>query len=289
MGKDSDRALKGLRRAPEEDHGSMLQWPPTLQRRNLADRAEERWRPPPLAAPSSGVTGWAARGRRFFDLQAGSIWNDVARLLRQASGKVIDVGCGGQPYRPLLPDSVEYVGIDIADATTNFGYATSDTVYFAGQDWPEQTANADLVLCTEVLEHVANPASFLEQAYVALRPGGHVVCTVPFAARWHFVPFDYWRFTPSGLKQLFEAAGFGNIQVWARGNALTVACYKSMALFLPLLFPQTPSVGMAWLRRLVGAPFIPLFVLLAVVANASFRWEGGDDCLGYSVLAERIG
>lgn len=259
----------------------------TLARTNLVGRTGESWRPPPLAADSGTVPGWGARLRRFFDLQAGSIWRDVEQLLRDAEGKVVDVGCGGQPYRSLLPRSVEYVGIDIADATRDFGYETTDTIYFNGEDWPEQTANADVVLCTEVLEHVPRPADFLARAYAALRPGGRVVCTVPFAARWHFVPFDYWRFTPSGLKQLFESAGFVDVQIWARGNALTVACYKGMALFLPLLFPQTESAGAAWARRLLGAPLIPSFVLLAVLANVSLQLDGGDDCLGYSLQAAR--
>jgi hypothetical protein len=56
---------------------------------------------------------------------------------------------------------------------------------------------------------------------------------------------------------------------------------------LPFLFPQDTTPAAAWLRRLAGAGFTPLFGALAVVANASLRVEGGDDCLGYTVLAER--
>jgi SAM-dependent methyltransferase len=256
-------------------------------RKNLAQQTQERWRPPALAAARTNTSSWSAKLRRFFDLQAGTIYNDIALLVADSDGKVIDVGCGGQPYRPLFPPCVEYVGIDIADANANFGYDTSDTIYFDGGQWPEQASDADLVLCTEVLEHVPNPAKFLERAYGALRPGGCLVGTVPFAARWHFVPHDYWRFTPSGLKQLLEDAGFENVQVWARGNALTVACYKAMALFLPALMPQGMNPWKAWLTRLAGAPLTPAFVLLALVASASLKVDGGDDCLGYSLFAER--
>jgi hypothetical protein len=39
--------------------------------------------------------------------------------------------------------------------------------------------------------------------------------------------------------------------------------------------------------RLAGLAFLPFFVLLAVVANLSLRGRGGDDCLGYTVLAVR--
>ncbi len=88
------------------------------------------------------------------------------------------------------------------------------------------TLVADTVLCTETLEHVLDPPGFLAEAKRSLRPGGRLILTVPFAARWHYVPFDYWRFTPSGIKHLLSESGFTEIKVYRRGNALTVACYK---------------------------------------------------------------
>jgi hypothetical protein len=43
------------------------------------------------------------------------------------------------------------------------------------------------------------------------------------------------------------------------------------------------------LLRLVGLVFLPLFALLALIANFSLRSTGGDDCLGYTVFALRDG
>jgi SAM-dependent methyltransferase len=256
-------------------------------RQNLALRERDRWRPPSLEPGRSALGRLGAAVRRFFDLQAGSVWNDVATSVGDARGKVIDVGCGAQPYRALLPVGTTYVGLDVDQAEAHFGYAVPDTIHFDGGSWPAETHDADFVLCTEALEHVLEPRKLLDEAFGALRPGGRILLTVPFAARWHFVPHDYWRFTPSSLKHLLEGTGFRDVVVWARGNEITVACYKVMALLLPLLMPQGAAPAKSLALRLCGLPTVPLFVGLAVIANLSLRGRGGDDCLGYTVTATR--
>ena len=257
------------------------------QRPNLAQSAQGRWPPPPLTQDGQGLRRWLGKLRRFFDLQAGSIWNDVAAELPSSAGKVVDVGCGAQPYRNLLPAGTTYVGLDIAAAEQQFGYATPDTIHFDGGRWPDETHDADFVLCTEVMEHALDPRALLAEAFAALRPGGRLLLTVPFAARWHFVPNDYWRFTPSALTHLLRQTGFADVMVVARGNETTVACYKVMALFLPHLLPQGVPPVKAWLHRLAILPTIPLFVALAIAANLSLRGPGSDDCLGYTVTARK--
>ncbi len=143
------------------------------------------------------------------------------------------------------------------------------------------------MLCTETLEHVLDPLGFLAEAKRSLRPGGRLILTVPFAARWHYVPFDYWRFTPSGLKHLLSESGFTEVEVYRRGNALTVACYKVIALILPLLMPRREGPLPRWALRAGGVVLSPLLAASVLVARLSLLRDGGDDCLGYTVLARR--
>lgn len=258
----------------------MTNWLP--RRDNLIDRRAEAWRPP-LFTSTNGVRGrCVAALRRFLDLQAASIWNDLAVLLPTCRGSLLDVGCGAQPYRPLIPSDVAYAGIDTADAQRHFGYQVADTAYFTGEAWPVADASAENVLATETLEHVRRPERFLAEARRCLSPGGRLMLTVPFAARWHFTPHDYWRFTPSGLRQLLMEAGFGEIAVYARGNDLTVACYKIVTMLLAWLFG---SGGV--FQRVIALALSPLILLLACVGRFSLRSRGGDDCLGYTVVARR--
>ena len=259
----------------------------SLRRRfNMVHRTAERWRPPLFTPPTTSVARAAAALRRFLDLQAGSVWNDLKSELGKPHGSVLDVGCGAQPYRPLVNPADTYTGIDIAAAKDYFGYEVPDTTYYTGDTWPVGDGSAGLVLCTETLEHVREPGAFLDEAARAARPGGVLLLTVPFAARWHFIPHDYWRYTPSSLRDLLEKHGFTGVEVYARGNHVTVACYKVMALILPLLMPAHAGPVAGILMRIAGLSLSPMLLVLAVVANISLAVsKGGDDCLGYTAVA----
>ena len=259
-----------------------------LRRHNMIHRTAERWRPPLFSSSTTWLARTSAGVRRFLDLQAGSIWRDLKAELARPHSSVLDVGCGAQPYRMLVHAADRYAGIDIADAKDYFGYEVPDTTYYTGDRWPVNDASAGLVLCTETLEHVRDPGVFLKEAARACRPGGKLLLTVPFAARWHFKPHDYWRYTPSSLRDLLEEQGFGDIFVFARGNHVTVACYKAMALMLPLLMPSRKRPVKNIFLRLLGLLLSPLLLVLAVIANISLATtRGGDDCLGFTAIATR--
>lgn len=236
-----------------------------MRRRNLALRESESWRPPPLRNPTFL--------RRLGDLQLASIWRDLRPLLRNESGAVLDVGCGEQPYRGLLRRASSYTGLDIAESGERFGYAREDTLYVQGYPWPVPDSSVDLALCTEVLEHVLEPAALLSEVKRCLRPGGRLLMTIPFAARWHFVPYDYWRFTPSGIAHLLREAGFADVRIYSRGNPLTVAAQKVLALIAPL-------------GRL-RVPLAPVAGTAALVGHWSLQHDWGEDGLGYTVVATR--
>jgi SAM-dependent methyltransferase len=256
-------------------------------RRNLILSAEENFRPPIFKPNTSPKNRLENRLRRFLDLQAGSIWRDLQDILPGVTGDLLDIGCGAQVYRALIPPHVNYQGVDTADAKSRFGYAVPDTHYFSGDDWGVADASFDTALCTEVLEHIENPAAFLSRAARCLRPGGLLVLTVPFAARWHFIPYDYWRYTPASLKILLAAAGFEDVFVAGRGNPLTVACYKVITLNLALLFG--PGRGTSQIaRRILGLLLSPLLAAAACLANLTLAADWGDDWLGFTVTARRI-
>jgi SAM-dependent methyltransferase len=256
-----------------------------LNRTNQVGRQSESWRPPAFKRVTTPLARLEAFVRRFLDLQAGSMWKDLVVLLPQSRGVVLDVGAGAQPYRHLLPPGATYKAIDYVGAQSHFGYSMPDTTYYEGDRWPIPDGSVDVILCTETLEHVPDPSVFLTEAFRCLKHEGRLLLTVPFAVRWHYVPYDYWRYTPSGLERLLSFAGFGRVAVYARGNAVTVACYKVMALMVPLLVPQRGGFLRRSASLACGVLTSPLLVALATIAAVSLLGNGGDDCLGYTAVA----
>lgn len=85
----------------------------------------------------------------------------------------------------------------------------------------------DVVICEQVIEHVADPWTAAENLRGLCRPGGHVIVSTPFLIRVHELPAyglkDYWRFTPRGLRTLLEHAGLEVDQTGSWGNRRVVA------------------------------------------------------------------
>ena len=60
-----------------------------------------------------------------------------------------------------------------------------------------------------------------------------------------------------------------------------------MALILPLLLPQQDGAITRLALRAAGLLASPLLLILAGIAAISLRGQGGNDCLGYTVVAEK--
>lgn len=124
---------------------------------------------------------------------------------RQNIGKVLDVGAQYCPYYPLFKDKCEsYTSMDVVDTPL------VDLVCNA-EEMPLEHCSYDLILCTEVLEHTANPQRIVDECHRVLKPGGILIITVPAIFPVHGYPADNWRFMPDGLKQLLHS--FAEVRV----------------------------------------------------------------------------
>jgi SAM-dependent methyltransferase len=62
----------------------------------------------------------------------------------------------------------------------------------------------DVIICSEVFEHLENPFQAAAEMKRVLKPGGLLLLTTRFLFPIHDAPGDYWRFTPYGLASIFK-------------------------------------------------------------------------------------
>src|SRR5258705_3003446 len=89
----------------------------------------------------------------------------------------------------------------------------ADIVADLNQRLPIPDGVADTVVSFQVLEHLNEPQTMLDEAHRILAPGGCLVLAVPFQWWVHEAPHDYFRYTRFGLRHLLTKAGFSDVVV----------------------------------------------------------------------------
>ncbi|ATS17715.1 hypothetical protein BRW62_01970 [Parathermosynechococcus lividus PCC 6715] len=135
--------------------------------------------------------------------------------LPNLKGRVLDVGCGEKPYRPLFSQATDYVGIDVVEVEG------ADITVVPSGIWPLDDASFDVVFATQVVEHVQYLSHTLSEISRVCKPGGLIVLSFPFLYNEHGAPSDFQRFTIHGAAQLLpyeiemleRQGGFGSTLV----------------------------------------------------------------------------
>lgn len=122
---------------------------------------------------------------------------------------VLDVGCGSghllARVRSLWP-SAELRGIDFSQKSVELAQRLHPSIEFQGLsvfDLSQIDSKFDLILCTEVLEHLQAADEAIEKLYSRCAPGGSVVITVPDGRSDTFSGhFNFW--TPESFGREFR-------------------------------------------------------------------------------------
>lgn len=127
-------------------------------------------------------------------------------LAGTATKRVIDYGCGNMPYRSLFT-AAEYLGADFpGNELAEIRLADDGRI-------DVESATADVVVSSQVLEHVADVPAYLAEARRVLKPSqGILFLSTHGVWKYHPDPGDYWRWTCTGLSRTITAAGFEVIE-----------------------------------------------------------------------------
>jgi SAM-dependent methyltransferase len=141
--------------------------------------------------------------------------------------RVLDAGAGKAPFRRLF-DHLTY-------ETADFGQVAKKA--YAPIDYrcdltaiPVPDSTYDLVLCTQVMEHVPDPLAVLREFHRVLKPGGQAWLTAPLFFAEHEKPFDFHRFTQFAWRRMAGETGFTIKEItWLEGYYGTLAYQARMA------------------------------------------------------------
>ena len=250
---------------------------------NNVDR-KEGFRPVVNLGPATPLGSLYFFGRMLLDFQIRTIVLDLKREIPNFGGVVLDVGCGSSPYRYLLnSEATGYVGVDTNKAD-DFGYTNSRLVTFGGSSLPFLDGVFDAFICTEVLEHVLDHQSLVDEIYRVMKKGARGVVTVPWSARFHYIPDDYFRYTPSALQHIFSK--FRKVTITNRGTDLNVIMSKIIVFFARESRLHTLKGLFVTLTLIALSPILILLLLFAHIELFS-KFGSSDDPLGYTIMVEK--
>jgi 2-polyprenyl-3-methyl-5-hydroxy-6-metoxy-1,4-benzoquinol methylase len=188
----------------------------------------------PAPPPSSPEMFEAYYDRLWMNLGAGLHYTEVMRVefvveqlrgrVKGAKVKILDYGCGRGWMAPYLAQFGKVVGMDyspagIAFARTKYGEYADFHLGDATKPTFGPTAETfDVIVCSEVLEHIEDVQKAIVDLRQLLSPGGLLLITTPngnvwdrFASDRRFVhalqPIERW-IRPSRLSQLLRTANF---------------------------------------------------------------------------------
>jgi SAM-dependent methyltransferase len=188
-------------------------------------------------------------------------------LLPADAALVVDVGCGagalGAEYRRVNPDA-RYVGVEVEAEAAARARTRLDQVLEGDVEDPDlgqgviAEGSVDCLIYGDSLEHLIDPWTTLRRHAGWLRPGGHVVASVPNVGHWSVIahllrgewPYQdeglldrtHLRFfTLRGVRELFEQAGLCVVDISATDNGA-----PGVEQFQQLLKPILPAVGVSF-------------------------------------------
>jgi SAM-dependent methyltransferase len=157
------------------------------------------------------------------------------RLLSSEIGsgdRVLDLGCGSGTFTGVAAaaGAASVIGAEVAEAAL----ARARTAH-PGLDFrlvpidgplPLEDASADLIWCSEVIEHIADTSAWLSEVHRVLAPGGRLLLTTPAHGRLRLLLGGVERYseplgdhlhlyTARSLRTLLGGFGFADTRIWA--------------------------------------------------------------------------
>lgn len=219
----------------------------------------------------------------------------VSQQARQipAGSKVLDAGAGSCPYRGFF-SHCEYRSQDFVslggEQLSGGQYGEIDYVCDI-LSIPVNDASFDVILCSEVLEHLPDPVKALYEFSRILKPGGKIILTAPLGSGIHQEPYHFYGgYTPFWYEKYLGEAGFETIVIEENAGSIR-ACAQESIRFIQLSQPFKMALPI-WGKLLWMPIWLLLLPVLAIIVPISSTVLNNYDrdkrfTVGYHVTAVR--
>ncbi|MBS3113289.1 class I SAM-dependent methyltransferase [Candidatus Woesearchaeota archaeon] len=179
----------------------------------------------------------------------------IFRLLKNKSGKLLDVGCSeGKFIIEYQKKGFECEGIDISDKAIENGKRRGLDIKKVDitQKLPYKDETFDIICCGQVLEHVLDPLPVVRDMHRILKKNGNLIITVPninmfrnlflillgkpLAYSCRFDSPHYRDFCKTEAIRILKKGGFKNIKI--TGDKLNIPYWKGKLIRLTPYIPR---------------------------------------------------
>lgn len=214
-------------------------------------------------------------GMSFYNCEGKLATYPIINFLRKHGnicyGKLVDIGCGDNPYGEYFPFLKRYIGVDISNDSAD--------IIADAKGLPFKNESIDFVLCSQVIEHDKDPCRILTEAHRILKKNGVLILSAPQMGRLHGEPKDYYRFTKWGLKYLLEKNGL-QIELIESQGGIFRAIGSHLNFFLIEYVGKNRCV-----RVLFRYTVIAINNLMFGLLDKLIKWD--RDTLGYNIIARK--
>lgn len=222
-------------------------------------------------------------------------WYTKQASIISNGSKVLDVGAGGCPHRDKFNHceyfTQDFIQLSDSQIQNHDGYGKIDFVSDI-LDIPVPDESYDVIICSEVIEHVPYPVSAIKEISRILKPGGTLLITAPMQSGLHQEPYHFYGgYTKYWYKKFLTKNKFTELNIEPNGSLHTT--YFALGLTIIKSFLEVMVEDKNLLRKLVAFISLIIFSPILLILNTifCFLWESiyqkVEFTAGYHVSAKK--
>lgn len=191
---------------------------------------------------------------------------------------ILDAGAGNMRYKPYC-NHLAYISQDFGEYDDS-----KEEAGLQNRDWNSKKADksVDVVLCSEVLEHLKDPNVALRELSRIIKKNGILLLTAPFCSLTHMAPYYYSNgFSRYWYEDNMKEVGFEIMEMIPYGNWF---------MYIAQELERFPYVAQRYTTTFDKDVTSKILEMVKILLDQSKIDEGSNEllCFGYLVKARRM-